>query len=89
MEIQACMDLAVRICVVPKEQDGQKNELRQCLCIVDAILLQILLERNEAFALNDSELGETDVVQHSINMNGAPPVKTSSCCILYAKCREL
>ena len=47
MEKQACMDLAVRICVVhvPKEQDGQKNELRQCLCIVDAILLKILLER--------------------------------------------
>ena len=79
----------MRICVVPKEQDGQKNELRQQLCIIDAIHLKILLECNEAFALNDSELGETDVVHHSINTNSAPPVKTSSHCIPYAKCREL
>ena len=33
---QMQMDLAVRNCTVPKEQDGQKNELRQQLRIGDA-----------------------------------------------------
>ena len=47
------------------------------------------MEHNEAFALNDLELGETDVVQHGINTNGASPVKTSPRRIPYTLRNEL
>ena len=66
---QANLDQTVRRCVAPKEQGDQRNELRKQLRIGDAgsgaeqdKLLEILLGHNEAFALNDLELGETDVV---------------------------
>lgn len=60
----------MRTCETSKEQDSWKNELRQQLHIgdigdgrdQDKLLLEILLERNEAFVPNDSELGETNVV---------------------------
>ena len=51
--------------------------------------METLLAQNETFALNDLELGETDVVQHSINTNGAPPVKTSPRRIPYTLRKEL
>ena len=93
---QRQMDLAVRNCTVPREQDGRRNELGQHLHIGDAgdgveqdKLLEILSEHNEAFALNDLELGETDVMQHGINTDGAPPVKTSPRRIPYTLRKEL
>ena len=49
-------------------------------------LLETLLAQNEIFALNDME---TDVVQHSINTNGAPPLKTSPQRIPYTLSKEL
>ena len=49
-------------------------------------LLQILLGHSETFAL---ELGETEVIQHSIITAGIPPVKTSPCWIPYSLCKEL
>ena len=75
----------VRNCVVDKEQIGRRDELKKQLRIGDVgsiveqnKLLEILLARNETFVLNDLELGETEVVQHSINTNGAPPDITST-----------
>ena len=38
-------------------------------------LLNCLLERIEVFALSDEELGETDVVEHTIDTSAAKPVK--------------
>ena len=51
--------------------------------------METLLAQNETFALNDLELGENDAVQHSINTNGAPPVKTSPRRIPYTLRKEL
>ena len=87
---QVNMNPAVRNCVVDKEQIGCRDELKKQLRIGDVgsiveqnKLLEILLARNETFALNDLELGETEVVQHSINTNGVPPVKTSPTDTIY------
>ena len=93
---QVNMNPAVRNCVVDKEQIGHRDELKKQLCIGDVgsigeqnKLLEILLARNETFVLNDLELGETEVVQHNINTNGAPPVKTSPRRIPYTLRKEL
>ena len=82
-----------RRCVASKEQGDRRNELSKQLHIGDAgsgveqdKLLQILLGHSETFAL---ELGETEVVQHSIITAGTPPVKTSPRWIPYTLRKEL
>ena len=52
-------------------------------------LLNCLLEKNEVFALSDEELGETDVVEHSIDVTGAKPVKEVSRRLPYAMRQQL
>ena len=89
------MNFTVRNCVVDKNQSGCRDELKKQLRTGDVgstgeqnKLLETLLARNKTFALNDLELGETDVVRHSINSNGAPPVKTSPQWIPYTLCKD-
>ena len=38
-------------------------------------LEQILIKYKDAFALNDSQLGRTSILQHEIHTSGAPPIK--------------
>ena len=51
--------------------------------------LNCLLEKNEVFALSDEELGETDVVEHSIDITVAKPVKEASRRLPYAMRQQL
>jgi len=41
-------------------------------------VLKLLLSKHDSFALNDSELGETSLVEHVIDTGEAKPVKTCS-----------
>ena len=52
-------------------------------------LIQVLAQLSNAFALSDDELGETSVVEHSIDTKGAPPVLTSPRQIPYSLRTEL
>ena len=86
--------LAVRICQVGSHE--RNEQLKERLKIGDAVneqqkeeLISVLLQSNEAFALNDDELGETGVVEHSIDTKDAPPVSTNLRRIPYALRDEL
>jgi len=50
---------------------------------------QIVRKHNDVFALNDAELGETDVVTHAIDTGTAQPVKATARRLPYALCKEL
>ena len=50
---------------------------------------KLLLIKHNSFAMEDSELGETDVVEHSIDTNGARPTKTFTWRLPYALRKEL
>ena len=76
--------------------DERKNWLQEQLKIGDAVnetqkkeLVDLLLRQGEAFALTDEDLGETDIVEHSIDTKGAPPVSTCLRRIPYALREEL
>ena len=43
------------------------------------MLLQPLPTKHQVFALSEGELGETDLVQHKIEMKEANPFSTSHC----------
>ena len=45
--------------------------------------------KNETFALSDEELGETDIVKHSIDTSGAKPVKEAARRLPYALRQQL
>ena len=52
-------------------------------------LIHVLAQLSKAFALSDDELGETCVVEHSINTKGALPVSTNPRRIPYSLRAEL
>ena len=52
-------------------------------------MLNLLLEKNETFALSDEELGETDIVKHSMDTSGAKPVKEEARRLPYALRQQL
>jgi len=86
--------LAVWLCKLGT--DDRNVLLRERLRIGDAVtedekeqLIGLLLQLSEAFALSDDELGETSVVEHSIETNDAPPVSASPRRISYALREEL
>lgn len=54
-----------------------------------ARIRELLLEYHDVFALNDNELGETDVVTHSIDTGSAPPVKSTPRRLAYSLHKEL
>ena len=51
-------------------------------------LEELLLELEDAFTLDASELGETDLITHNID-TGARPVQTTPRRLPYALCKEL
>jgi len=52
-------------------------------------LLDSLVEHEQVFALCDEELGETDVVKHSIDTVDATPVRKASRRLPYALRKQL
>ena len=88
--------VAVRVCQNQTEPSERRNALRHELQISDRCtteerqqLEELLLELNEAFALNDSELGETDLITHNIDTGRARPVQTAPRRLPYALRKEL
>jgi len=53
------------------------------------MLLQLLLTKHQVFALSEGELGETDLVQHKIEMKEAIPFRKSPRRLPYALRAEL
>ena len=49
----------------------------------------LLITQTHVFALSDEELGETDLVSHSIDTGDATPVKTLPCRLPYTLRKEL
>ena len=46
--------------------------------------IELLLMKHNSFAMKDSKLGETNVVEHSIDTNGARPTKIFTRRLPYA-----
>ena len=53
------------------------------------LFMRLLLSEHQAFALSEQELGETDVVEHVIDMGNAKPVKACPRRLQYALRVEL
>ena len=82
----------VRIC----QSKNHLEQLQQQIKISDRCseterqqLLECLLGKSEVFALSDEELGETDVVEHSIDTSTAKPVKEPPRRLPYALRKQL
>ena len=52
-------------------------------------LAELLLSRHDSFAMSDTELGETDIVEHTIDTGEAKPVRTCPRRLPYALRKEL
>jgi len=71
------------------------NQLREQLQIVECTnedkqaLLQMFFSHHQVFALSDSELGETDSVEHNIETVDNQPVRVSPRRLPYALRTEL
>ena len=75
-------DTSVWVCQVEGLEE-QEKELRKRLQIAGSCTEEdhkqseeLLLQNNGVFVLGDQELGETDLVTHSINTGNAKPVQT-------------
>ena len=69
---------SVRMCQVSDRLNQLEKEFKisdQCSDTEQRQFLDSLLEHEQVFALCDEELGETDVVEHSIDTAGANPVR--------------
>ena len=83
-EPETSSDLVVRRCPShPSEGMDHQVRLRPLLCVGEGCsteeresFLQYLLTRHQVFALSDSELGETDLVQHRIEMKESVPFRS-------------
>ena len=82
----------VRIC----QSKNRLEQLQQQIKISDRCseterqqLLECLLGKSEVFALSDEELGETDVVEHSVDISTAKPVKEPPRRLPYALRKQL
>ena len=66
-----------------EEITERKSQLRAQLVIGNSCsseeqskFKELLLSKHDSFAVRDSELGETDLVEHGIDTGNAKPVKT-------------
>ena len=90
-------DMQVRLCETSStDLETRKTELQMQLQIGEQLsnqektsLEELLLAYSDVFALTDEELGETDLVTHSINTGDAKPVKTLPRRLPYALHQEL
>ena len=86
---------AVRVCQIEVLEE-RKEELKKRLQIATSCseedrkqLENLLLEHSNVFALDDKELGETDLVTHNINTGSAKPVQTLPRRLPYVLRQEL
>ena len=68
-----------RVCQSDREKqlEGQLDIGEECTKAQKASLVQLLKQKQGVFALTDNELGHTDVVEHSIQMDDCTPIKAS------------
>ena len=83
-----------RVCQVSKQ--GRCEELvsrlqigKSCTKRQVSQIQELLCKYHEVFALTDSELGDTDIVTHSIDTGNAPPVRASPRRLPYVLRKEL
>ena len=92
-ELPECNDeVLVRMCQAENHLEELQKQIKisnHCSDEERDQLLNCLLEKNKTFALSDKELGETDVVEHSIDMMGAKPVKEAPRRLPYALRQQL
>lgn len=76
--------IAVRVCQNQTAPSERRKALKDKLQISDKCpmeerrqLEELLLELEDAFALDDSELGETELITHTIDTGKARPVQTA------------
>ena len=82
----------VRMCQMQNRLDQLRQQIKisdQCSENEKQQLLDHLLETNEVFALSDDELGETDVVEHSIDTSVVKPIKKVPRRLPYALRQQL
>ena len=85
---------AVRVCQT-RQQDRWKDLANQlqfgngCSKRQVSLLKELLCKYNSVFALDDSELGETDMVTHSIDTGNAPSVRANPRRLPYVLHKEL
>ena len=89
-------DLVTRISSSAEQLQGRKRHIEQHLNVGNECshnernsLLQLLLEKHQVFALSDEELGETDLVEHQIEMSEHKPFKVFPRRLPYALREEL
>ena len=90
-------DAVVRMCVSQNsEVEHRQTELCSQISVGDVCtteektrLFQLLMARHQVFALSDSELGETDLVQHKIETNETAPFRSSPRRLPYTLRAEL
>ena len=89
-------EAVVRVCHVSGDElttrhDQLKEQLQigECTNEDKQALLQMLYSHHQVFALSDSELGETDLVEHSIETMDNQPVRVSPRRLPYALRTEL
>ena len=78
-DVWAKQPLVTRINSSEEQLQGRKNQQlnvgNECSSDERNSLLQLLLEKHQVFALSDEELGETDLVEHQIEMSEHIPFK--------------
>ena len=72
-----------------QELSGQLKFGNACNKKGKSKLKELLLQYHDIFALCDKELGETDIVTHSIDTGTSPPVKSTPRRLPYALRKEL
>ena len=78
-----------------EELEGRQEKLMEQLAVGELsegekqVLLQLLCAQHQVFALNDSELGETSLVEHDIKVTDDIPVVTQPRRLPYALRAEL
>jgi len=84
-----------RVCSVKVTSDhGKRLEAqldigKDCSPEERATLVQLMKKKQGVFALTDKELGQTDLVEHSIQMNDSTPIRTPPRRLPYALRSEL
>ena len=80
----------VRMCQTENQLDQLQQQIKISDHCSEAEKHQLLnCERNKVFALSDEELGETDVVEHTIDTSAARPVKEPPRRLPYALRKQL
>jgi len=63
------------------EDQGRRTKLMELIIVSDlpdpdkTLLTQFLMDHHNVFAINESDRGETDLIQLEINTGEAPPIK--------------